>query len=100
MMSNFFGHSNVRFLHSKAQKRGFASRFHQLDGGLPLEFINIVHTAPKRGSASRIHQHTAPKWGVASRIHQHHPKNGGPPLGTISMDLAVHMLVWGGIQVY
>ena len=37
----------------------------------------------------RIHQHTAPKRGSNSRIHQHQPKNGGPPLGTISMDLAV-----------
>ena len=96
------------------------SRFHQLDGGPPLEFINIhppkrgstsrihQHTAPKRGSASRIHQHTAPKrgpplkihqhtvpkWGSASRIHQHQPKNGGLPLGTIFMDLAVSLMNW------
>ena len=42
-------------------------------GGPPLEFINIL---PQNG-------------GSAPRIHQHQPKNGGRPLGTISMDLAV-----------
>ena len=43
------------------------------------------------GSASRIHQHTAPKRGPPLEFinNQHQPKNGGPPLGTISMDLAV-----------
>ena len=70
-------------------------------GGPPLDFINIQppkrgsaarihqHTAPQRGSAARIHQHIAPKWGSTSRIHKHQPKNGGLPLGIISMDLAV-----------
>ena len=59
---------------------GSASRIHQ-------------HTAPKRGCASKIHQHTAPKWGFASRIHQNQPKNGGPPLGAISMGLAVYQMI-------
>ena len=36
-------------------------------GGPPLEFINMVN-------------------------HQHQPKNGCPPIGTISMDLAVFLI--------
>ena len=54
-------------------KGGSASRFHQPDGGPPLDFINQM--------------------GSASGIQQHQPKNGGPPLGTISMDLAVLALI-------
>ena len=86
--------------------------FFKKKGGPPLELINIQ--PPKRGSASRIHQYTAPQKTTASRIHQvegspplefinihppergsasriHQPKNGSPPLGTISMDLAVYI---------
>jgi hypothetical protein len=70
--------------HYTAQKRGSvsrihqpkeksASRFHQPDGGLPLEFINIQ----------------LPKGGLPLEFINIQPKNGGPPIGTISMDLAV-----------
>mgnify|MGYP001494720679 CR=1 FL=1 len=52
---------------------GKASRFHQPDGGPPLDFINIQPS--KRGPASRFHQHTAPKRGSASRTHQHTAPN-------------------------
>ena len=80
-------------------------------GGPPLEFINIQPL--KRGSTSRIHQHPVPQKGSASRSHQpkgvrlqisstksgsasrfHQPKRD--PInqkGTISMDLAVHLLI-------
>ena len=54
-------------------QKGFASRFHQLDGGPqcllpggpPLEFINIQ--PQNRGSASRIHQHQTKNMGSVSR---------------------------------
>ena len=68
-----------------------ASRFHQ------LEIVNIKPL--KRGSAFRIHPHTAPKWGSDSTIHQHQPENGGPHLGTISMDLAVLCLIYLELQI-
>ena len=48
-------------------------------GGPPLEFIN--NPAPKRGSASRIHEHTAPKKGV--RL-QNSSTKGGLPLDFIN----------------
>ena len=48
-------------LQNSSTKGGSASRFHQPDGGLPLEFINIL------------------------------PQNGCPPLGTISMDVFVNI---------
>ena len=71
----------VRLFNSStySPKRGSASRTHQ-------------HTAPGMGSTSRIHQHTDSKRGSVSRIHQHtapqkgvHLKNSssyrrGPPL--------------------
>ena len=46
-------------------QRGSVSRFHQLDGGLPLEFINI------------------------------NLKIGGPPLETIAMDLGTYSGIFG-----
>ena len=63
-------------------------------GGLPLDFIN------QRGSASRFHQPmevrlqiSSTKRGSTSRFHQPNRdsinQKGGPPLGTISMDLVV-----------
>ena len=62
-------------------------------GGPPLEFINIQ--SPKRGPPLEFINQK----GSASRFHQ--PKRdpinqkgkGDPPLGTISMDLAVSLLV-------
>ena len=63
----------LKAINIQPPKRGTASRFHQPDGGPPLEFINIQ---PQNG-------------GPPLELINHQPKNGGPPLGTISMDLAV-----------
>ena len=82
------------------KRMGSASKIHQ-------------HTASKMESASRIQQHTVPKMslplefinqrGYTSRFHQ--PKRdpinqkGGPPLGTISMDLADQTYIFHFFQL-
>ena len=75
------GGSASRIHQHTAQKRGVRLQNPSTKGGVRLQI-----SSTRWGSASRIHQHTAPKWESASRIHQHQPKNGSPPLGTISMD--------------
>ena len=96
--------SMYRQIHRNCPQRWIPS----LNGGPPLEFINIQppkmgstsrihqHTTPlKRWSTSRIYQHTAPHKGSASTVHQHtapqkgvHLQNlstkGGPPLDSIN----------------
>ena len=75
------------------QRGGTPLEFINQMGGPPLDFINMQ--PPKRGSATRIHQHTAQKTVSASRIHQHAASQRGSAsrihqhTGTISMDLAV-----------
>ena len=54
--------------------------------GLYLLTTLVTYFIKKRRALINIQPQ---KRGSASRIHQHQSKNGGPPLGTISMDLAV-----------
>ena len=53
------------------QRGGSAFRFHQLDGGLPLEFINIQ----------------PPKGGPPLEFINIQPQNGGPPLEFINLKM-------------
>ena len=72
-------------------KGGFVSKFHQLDWGLPLEFIIIQ--PPKGGPPLGFINIQIQNGGLPLEfINMHQSKNVGPPLRTMSMDLAVPIL--------